>query len=89
MSARANAKVTCLTDGDVVVPMDGLVIDTEEGVYRFTCPTCGAVNDKAMDERIWRVLRYAGVPTIDELVQSGVAVLNDDTALQNVLKAWT
>jgi predicted NBD/HSP70 family sugar kinase len=85
----AHAKVRCVVDGDVVVSLRSIVMDDEEMVYRFTCPKCGTRNELEMTARIRAVLRHEGVPTVDEVVASGSAVLNDDAAVENVLRAWS
>lgn len=81
------AKVTCPTDGDVIVDAAALVIDDEDSVYRFTCATCKAVIEKRMDDEIREVLRSANVATIEELVASGASALEDDRNIWRALLA--
>lgn len=82
-------RVTCPLDGDVIITAAVAVIDDEEHVYRFTCSgPCGGGVEKAMDYEIRRLLRDAGVPTVDEVVASARLVLHDDDALHDVLDSF-
>lgn len=80
------AKVTCVLDGDRIVYSDELVIDDAEGVYRFTCPECGTSNEKPLTDTIRRLLRRAGVRTVEELVESATIALRSDEAIWDALE---
>lgn len=78
MSAqRAQAKVACPIDGEMIVGISDIVLDDDEQVYRFTCAKCGTV-EKPFDENIRQILRRAGCATIDDLVKSASVQLRDD-----------
>jgi hypothetical protein len=86
--SRDNAAATCVVCGDVVVALRTIVIDDEEGVFRFTCLDCGTTNEPQMSARVRDVLRKANVPTIEDLVQSANGILHDDAAMRDVLRAF-
>lgn len=78
-------KVTCPRDGEVIVSSFDMVLDAADSVYRFTCPACKRAVDKPLDDMIWKLLRAAGVGTIDEMCDAFAAQLSDDA---NVVRGF-
>lgn len=73
-------RTRCPNDGDVYIHDERKVlIDIDGGAYQFFCPgSCHGVVRKDMDQRIFSLLRAAGVATIDEVVLSETIVLRND-----------
>lgn len=72
-------QTTCPDDGNVMLKDRQVLIDVDADAYRFICPgPCEGVVQKTMDDRIFYLLRMAGVRTIDEVVLAESVVLNDD-----------
>jgi len=78
-------KVDCVMGHQPHLHGSKLVIDDSEGVYRFTCTSCGTANEKVMSDRVRELLRDAQTPTVEELVSGALVVLQDDKSIWDAL----
>jgi hypothetical protein len=74
-------RANCPRDESVQFSSEVAIINDEEGTYIFPCPVCGDTVHKSMDRKARKLLRIAGVSTVDERVESFASVLADDKAM--------